>query len=173
MRKAMWIHSYVPDIYWHCFIVLGNVSGAWLELSRVTAGLCVFNLTTLVHFNYSPVASTCVNRGVGGLWESRKGSRERKKDGVWVEYFSECIFVLFYFYPFPVTTGKYFHCSWDSQLPGFIFSDTFIQISTRLPSQYVYGFGETEHSQYRHEMDWHTWGMFARDQSPGVSIVSW
>lgn len=59
---------------------------------------------------------------------------------------------------------------WDSQLPGFIFSDTFIQISTRLPSQYVYGFGETEHSQYRHEMDWHTWGMFARDQSPGYKF---
>ncbi|XP_053164989.1 sucrase-isomaltase, intestinal [Hemicordylus capensis] len=56
---------------------------------------------------------------------------------------------------------------WDSQLPGFVFSDTFIQISTRLPSQYVYGFGETEHQQYRQNMSWHTWGMFARDQSPG------
>ncbi|KAJ6660960.1 hypothetical protein lerEdw1_016980 [Lerista edwardsae] len=59
---------------------------------------------------------------------------------------------------------------WDSQLPGFIFSDTFIQISTRLPSQYVYGFGETEHKQYRQEMDWHTWGMFARDQPPGYKL---
>nr|XP_056706356.1 sucrase-isomaltase, intestinal [Euleptes europaea] len=55
---------------------------------------------------------------------------------------------------------------WDSQLPDFIFSDMFIQISTRLPSEYVYGFGETEHSQFRQEMDWKTWGMFARDQSP-------
>uniref|UniRef100_A0A803U0F6 Maltase n=1 Tax=Anolis carolinensis TaxID=28377 RepID=A0A803U0F6_ANOCA len=59
---------------------------------------------------------------------------------------------------------------WDSQLPSFIFSDMFIQISTRLPSQYVYGFGETEHKQYRHEMDWHTWPMFARDQSPGYKF---
>uniref|UniRef100_A0A670IE62 Maltase n=1 Tax=Podarcis muralis TaxID=64176 RepID=A0A670IE62_PODMU len=59
---------------------------------------------------------------------------------------------------------------WDSQVPGFIFSDMFIQISTRLPSQYVYGFGETEHAHFRHEMDWHTWGMFARDQSPGYKL---
>ncbi|XP_072852258.2 sucrase-isomaltase, intestinal isoform X2 [Pogona vitticeps] len=59
---------------------------------------------------------------------------------------------------------------WDSQLPGFTFSDMFIQISTRLPSQYVYGFGETEHQQYRHEMDWVTWPMFARDQSPGYKF---
>ncbi|XP_013915888.1 PREDICTED: maltase-glucoamylase, intestinal-like, partial [Thamnophis sirtalis] len=56
---------------------------------------------------------------------------------------------------------------WDSQLPGFTFSDMFIQISTRLPSQFVYGFGETEHKQFRHEMNWKTWPMFARDQPPG------
>ncbi|XP_013922389.1 PREDICTED: maltase-glucoamylase, intestinal-like, partial [Thamnophis sirtalis] len=43
----------------------------------------------------------------------------------------------------------------------------FIQISTRLPSQFVYGFGETEHKQFRHEMNWKTWPMFARDQPPG------
>uniref|UniRef100_A0A670ID22 P-type domain-containing protein n=1 Tax=Podarcis muralis TaxID=64176 RepID=A0A670ID22_PODMU len=61
------------------------------------------------------------------------------------------------------------HMSCGDKVPGFIFSDMFIQISTRLPSQYVYGFGETEHAHFRHEMDWHTWGMFARDQSPGVS----
>lgn len=73
------------------------------------------------------------------------------------------------FYFFLMKTAEYFDCSWDSQVPGFIFSDMFIQISTRLPSQYVYGFGETEHAHFRHEMDWHTWGMFARDQSPGVS----
>lgn len=45
----------------------------------------------------------------------------------------------------------------------------FIQISTRLASQYVYGFGETEHTTYRQDMNWHTWGMFTRDQPPGVS----
>jgi len=45
----------------------------------------------------------------------------------------------------------------------------FIQISTRLASQYLYGFGETEHATFRHDMNWHSWGMFTRDQPPGVS----
>ncbi|NXI63030.1 MGA protein, partial [Anseranas semipalmata] len=62
---------------------------------------------------------------------------------------------------------------WDSQLPTFTFSDMFIQISTRLASQYVYGFGETEHTTYRHDMNWHTWGMFSRDQPPGYKLNSY
>ncbi|KFP40418.1 Maltase-glucoamylase, intestinal, partial [Chlamydotis macqueenii] len=59
---------------------------------------------------------------------------------------------------------------WDSQLPTFTFSDAFLQISTRLPSQYVYGFGETEHTAFRRDMNWNTWGMFARDQPPGYKL---
>lgn len=59
--------------------------------------------------------------------------------------------------------------SWDSQLPTFTFSDMFIQISTRLPSQYLFGVGENEHTMFRRDMNWHTWGMFTRDQPPGVS----
>lgn len=59
-------------------------------------------------------------------------------------------------------------CSWDSQLLGFTFNDMFIRISTRLPSQYLYGFGETEHTAFRRDLNWHTWGMFSRDQPPGV-----
>uniref|UniRef100_A0A8C3J0N4 Maltase-glucoamylase n=1 Tax=Calidris pygmaea TaxID=425635 RepID=A0A8C3J0N4_9CHAR len=62
---------------------------------------------------------------------------------------------------------------WDSQLPTFTFSDLFIQISTRLPSQYLYGFGETEHPTFRHDMSWHTWGMFSRDQPPGYKMNSY
>ncbi|KAH0513128.1 Sucrase-isomaltase, intestinal [Microtus ochrogaster] len=57
---------------------------------------------------------------------------------------------------------------WDSRLPGFAFNDQFIQISTRLPSQYLYGFGEVEHTAYKRDLNWHTWGMFTRDQPPGV-----
>lgn len=60
-------------------------------------------------------------------------------------------------------------CSWDSQLPGFTFNDMFLSISTRLPSQYIYGFGETEHTAFRRNMNWTTWGMFARDEPPAVS----
>ncbi|XP_008283297.1 maltase-glucoamylase, intestinal [Stegastes partitus] len=56
---------------------------------------------------------------------------------------------------------------WDSSLPGFTFSDMFIQVSTRLPSEFVYGFGETEHTSYKHDLNYHTWGMFSKDQPPG------
>ncbi|XP_077467238.1 sucrase-isomaltase, intestinal [Stigmatopora argus] len=56
---------------------------------------------------------------------------------------------------------------WDSAVPGFTFSDMFIQISTFLSSKYIYGFGETEHSTFRHDLNYHTWGMFSKDQPPG------
>uniref|UniRef100_A0AAZ3S587 Maltase n=1 Tax=Oncorhynchus tshawytscha TaxID=74940 RepID=A0AAZ3S587_ONCTS len=59
---------------------------------------------------------------------------------------------------------------WDSALPGFTFSDLFIQVSTRLPSDYVYGFGETEHTSYKHDLNYHTWGMFTKDQPPGYKL---
>ncbi|XP_032763106.1 putative maltase-glucoamylase-like protein FLJ16351 [Rattus rattus] len=55
---------------------------------------------------------------------------------------------------------------WDTQLPGFTFSEMFLSISTRLPSHYIYGFGETDHTSLRRNMSWNTWGMFARDEPP-------
>uniref|UniRef100_F1SRR8 Maltase-glucoamylase 2 (putative) n=1 Tax=Sus scrofa TaxID=9823 RepID=F1SRR8_PIG len=62
---------------------------------------------------------------------------------------------------------------WDSQLPGFTFNDLFLSISTRLPSQYLYGFGETEHTTFRRNMSWHMWGMFARDEPPAYKKNSY
>ncbi|EPY80709.1 hypothetical protein CB1_000804034, partial [Camelus ferus] len=62
---------------------------------------------------------------------------------------------------------------WDSQLLGFTFNDMFIRISTRLPSQYLYGFGETEHTAFRRDLNWNTWGMFSRDQPPGYKKNSY
>ncbi|NXC03388.1 MGA protein, partial [Orthonyx spaldingii] len=62
---------------------------------------------------------------------------------------------------------------WDSALPTFTFSDMFIQISTRLASQYIYGLGEAEHPTFRHNMNWHTWGMFTRDQPPAYKMNSY
>uniref|UniRef100_A0A803TT01 P-type domain-containing protein n=1 Tax=Anolis carolinensis TaxID=28377 RepID=A0A803TT01_ANOCA len=62
---------------------------------------------------------------------------------------------------------------WNSQVPGFTFSDMFIQIATLLPSQYVYGFGETEHTRFRRDMNWETWGMFTKDQPPGYKLNSY
>uniref|UniRef100_A0A8C3X523 Maltase-glucoamylase n=1 Tax=Catagonus wagneri TaxID=51154 RepID=A0A8C3X523_9CETA len=63
--------------------------------------------------------------------------------------------------------------SWDSQLLGFTFNDMFIRISTRLPSQYLYGFGEMEHTAFRRDLNWNTWGMFSRDQPPGYKKNSY
>ncbi|XP_016017508.2 sucrase-isomaltase, intestinal isoform X1 [Rousettus aegyptiacus] len=62
---------------------------------------------------------------------------------------------------------------WDSRLPGFTFNDQFIQLSTRLPSNYVYGFGEVEHTAFKRDLNWHTWGMFTRDQPPGYKLNSY
>uniref|UniRef100_A0A7N8WI38 alpha-glucosidase n=1 Tax=Mastacembelus armatus TaxID=205130 RepID=A0A7N8WI38_9TELE len=59
---------------------------------------------------------------------------------------------------------------WDSSMPGFTFSDMFIQVSTQLSSEFVYGFGETEHPTYKHDLNYHTWGMFSKDQPPGYKM---
>ncbi|KAJ7402548.1 hypothetical protein BTVI_85304 [Pitangus sulphuratus] len=62
---------------------------------------------------------------------------------------------------------------WNSALPTFTFSDMFIQISTLLASQYIYGFGEAEKVTFRHDVNWHTWGMFTRDQPPRYKLNSY
>lgn len=62
---------------------------------------------------------------------------------------------------------------WNSQVPGFTFTDQFIQISNLLPSEFIYGFGETEHRSFRHDLQWNTWGMFAKDQPPGYKLNSY
>ncbi|XP_037531236.1 maltase-glucoamylase, intestinal [Nematolebias whitei] len=59
---------------------------------------------------------------------------------------------------------------WDSAMPGFTFSDMFIHVSTRLSSEFIYGFGETEHPTYKHDLNYHTWGMFSKDQPPGYKM---
>ena len=50
-----------------------------------------------------------------------------------------------------------------------VFSNQYIQISTELPSTYLYGFGEDEHDNFVRSMNWTTLGMFTRDQFPFVS----
>ncbi|XP_033634862.1 maltase-glucoamylase, intestinal-like [Asterias rubens] len=56
---------------------------------------------------------------------------------------------------------------WDTSLGPLIFSDQFLQITTKLPSSNIYGFGENEHPSFRHDIKWKSWGMFSRDQPPG------
>lgn len=68
----------------------------------------------------------------------------------------------------PFNVFLLFGSSWDSSVPGFTFSEMFLQVSTRLPSDYIYGFGETEHPTYLHDLNYHTWGMFSKDLPPGV-----
>ena len=56
----------------------------------------------------------------------------------------------------------------DTSVGPLIFADQFLQISTRLPSRYIYGFGEHEHRSFLHDIDWKSYGMFTRDQYPKV-----
>ncbi|XP_070566660.1 sucrase-isomaltase, intestinal-like isoform X2 [Ptychodera flava] len=54
----------------------------------------------------------------------------------------------------------------DTSVGGFTFSDQFLQISSKLPSNNVYGLGEHNHRQYRHDLNWKTWAIFTRDVAP-------
>ncbi|XP_065071770.1 maltase-glucoamylase-like isoform X1 [Rhopilema esculentum] len=54
----------------------------------------------------------------------------------------------------------------DSSAGPLIFADQFLQMSTKLPSKYIYGFGEHEHESFLHDVNWKTYGMFSRDQYP-------
>uniref|UniRef100_A0A672PCA1 alpha-glucosidase n=2 Tax=Sinocyclocheilus grahami TaxID=75366 RepID=A0A672PCA1_SINGR len=62
---------------------------------------------------------------------------------------------------------------WDSAVPGLTFSDQLLEISTLLPSNYVYGFGETEHPIYKHDLNYHKYGLFTKDQPPGYKLNSY
>ncbi|VDM84873.1 unnamed protein product [Strongylus vulgaris] len=55
----------------------------------------------------------------------------------------------------------------DTSLGGLIFSDKFLQIVTKLPSQAMYGWGENVHPTLKHNFTrYTTWAMFARDEPP-------
>lgn len=63
----------------------------------------------------------------------------------------------------------FFLLRWDTSVAPIVFSDQYIQISTKLSSKYLYGFGENEHESFVRSMDWNVLGMFSRDQFPFVS----
>ena len=58
----------------------------------------------------------------------------------------------------------------DTALPGFIFEDQYIQLTTRLNSSHVYGFGEHNHQKFKHDMNFKTWSIFTRDVAPVVGV---
>ena len=51
-----------------------------------------------------------------------------------------------------------------------IFEDQFLQLSTTVPTTYVYGFGESEHENFKHDFNWRTEGMWTNDE--GVKVTS-
>ncbi|CDW53293.1 Gal mutarotas 2 and Glyco hydro 31 domain contain ing protein [Trichuris trichiura] len=44
-------------------------------------------------------------------------------------------------------------------------SDQFLQTSTRLPSSYIYGFGEHTAHNFKRDINWRRWPMWARDEA--------
>lgn len=50
---------------------------------------------------------------------------------------------------------------------AFVYTDQFLQLSTYLESENIYGFGENNHESLKHNLDFTSWGMFARDNAPG------
>lgn len=60
-------------------------------------------------------------------------------------------------------------CSFDTSKVGLVFSDQYIQLTVALPSANLYGLGEHNHRQFKHNMDWKKWTIFTRDVAPVVS----
>lgn len=50
-----------------------------------------------------------------------------------------------------------------------IFSDQYIQLSTRLASSNIYGFGEHTDENFKQDINWKKLSLFARDMSTDVS----
>ncbi len=43
------------------------------------------------------------------------------------------------------------------------------KISTKLPTRYLYGFGENTHDNLLHDMRYKMWPIFTRGQAPGLA----
>nr|XP_053632508.1 maltase-glucoamylase-like isoform X2 [Cherax quadricarinatus] len=55
----------------------------------------------------------------------------------------------------------------DTSIGGMTYADQFLQVSTKLTSDNLYGLGEATHLSLRHNLNYITWPMLARDQPPG------
>nr|XP_012788816.1 unnamed protein product [Sorex araneus] len=55
---------------------------------------------------------------------------------------------------------------WETSLGGLIFSNQFLQLMASVPCMSIYGFGEQEHSSFKHDTNFMRYGMYSRDQPP-------
>ena len=58
----------------------------------------------------------------------------------------------------------------DTSMGGLTIAEQFLMISTKLPTRYLYGFGENTHDAFLHDMQYRMWPIFTRDIAP--SFVS-
>ncbi|KAK2512507.1 hypothetical protein Q9966_016361 [Columba livia] len=58
----------------------------------------------------------------------------------------------------------------DTTIGPLIYSEQFLQISIKLPSDNIYGVGEHVHKQFRHDVNWKTWPMFRQDTAPSANM---
>jgi hypothetical protein len=59
----------------------------------------------------------------------------------------------------------------DTSLGGLTFSDQYLQITTTLPSNNLFGIGENEQMTFKHDFSSRKiWPLFTRDQPPQVLI---
>jgi len=66
------------------------------------------------------------------------------------------------------TEGSSHNYRFSTTTAGFVYSDQYIQLTTELASDNVYGLGEHNHRQFRHDMNWKKWTIFTRDVAPVV-----
>nr|KAG5702206.1 hypothetical protein BaRGS_033918 [Batillaria attramentaria] len=52
----------------------------------------------------------------------------------------------------------------DTSVGGLVLEDQFLQLSTRLPTEYVYGMGENVHRTFKRSLWYDTYPLFGRDQ---------
>ncbi len=52
-----------------------------------------------------------------------------------------------------------------------MYGQQFLQISTKLSTENIYGFGENNHEQFKHDLNFTSWGIFARDNAPGWGVI--
>ncbi|XP_046655180.1 maltase-glucoamylase, intestinal-like [Daphnia pulicaria] len=54
----------------------------------------------------------------------------------------------------------------DTSMGGLTVAKQFLMLSTKLPSEYLYGLGENTHDTFLHDMNYRMWPIFSRDISP-------